>query len=408
MRTLVIAGDYPWPEVIGPRIRLSMVLRALRACGPVELLSVVSQFRTDVDPPDPALGLDQVTCVGFDNRPPRGLGVLRSLVQPDLPLSLPVGGRDVAAGALVRAAHGHYDLVWVFGARPWVLCGQPHLAPTVLDLDDLEDEKIAARLAVPAASRGPADRLRRLGSEIVGHEEMRRWRRLHRRADELADAVAVCSPLDAARAQARGVLGATVVRNGYPVVDAPLGRPTVSSPPTILFQGLLRYPANVEAAVWLARDVLPRLRARVPDVRLRLVGEPAPAVEALDDPPTVSVVGRVPDMAPELARADLVVVPVRYGSGTRIKIIEAFAHHIPVASTTVGAEGLDVTDGVHLLVGDTADELAGAAARLLSDEALRAGLTESAAALYRTRYSSPVIEAEIGALARRVAAGERP
>lgn len=405
MRTLVIAGDYPWPEVIGPRIRLSMVLRALRRVGSVELFSLVSRFRTDVDPPDPALGLDRVTVVGFDNRPPRGLAVLRSALRPDLPLGLPIGGRAVGERALVRAAVGAYDLVWVFGARPWVLCGEPRLAPTVLDLDDLEDEKIAARLAVPAvAPAGVVARLRKGGADLLARQEIGRWRRLHRRAEQRVEAVAVCSPLDAERARGRGISRVTVVPNGYPPVDRPLGRVATSTPPTLLFQGHLGYPANVEAARWLVGEVVPRLRAQVPDVRVRLVGNAAPAVEALADPPRVTVVGPVPSMADELARADLVVVPVRYGSGTRIKIIEAFAHRLPVVSTSVGAEGLDVTGGVHLLLGDTAAELAGAAARLLGDEALRARLADEAHRLYRQRYRSDVVERQIAALAVRVAA----
>ncbi len=409
MRTLLIAGDYPWPETIGPRIRLSMVARGLRRCGPVELVSIVSRFRTDVDPPDPGLGLDRVTLVGIDNRPPRGPALLRSAVHPDLPLALPVGGRATATRALVRAATGRYDLVWVFGARPWVLCGEPALVPTVLDLDDLEDEKIAARLALPPdGPLGPAGRLRRRGSELLGREEIRRWRRLHRRADGRVGAVAVCSPLDAERARRRGVSRVTVVPNAYPEVAEPRGRPEVGTPPTVLFQGHLGYPANIEAARWLAGEVLPRLRRRVPDVRLRLVGEPAPAVASLHEPPAVTVVGRVPDMADELAVADAVLVPVRYGSGTRIKIIEAFAHRIPVASTSVGAEGLDVEGGVHLLLGDTADDLAAAGARILTEPGLRSAVADAAHRLYERRYRSDVVEEQVAELARRVAAEETP
>jgi glycosyltransferase involved in cell wall biosynthesis len=284
------------------------------------------------------------------------------------------------------------------------LCGERRLAPTVLDLDDLEDEKIAARLGVPAeGAAGPVDRIRRSLATAVGHEEMRRWRRLHRRADHRVDAVAVCSPVDAERARSRGVSRATVVPNGYPPVTKPLGRPTVGDGPVLLFQGLLRYPANIDAARWLVTEVLPELRARRPGVRLRLVGEYGPGVGALAEPPLVTVVGPVPSMDPELARADLVVVPVRYGSGTRIKIIEAFAHRIPVASTTVGAEGLGAEDGVHLLLGDTAVELATACDRLLSDDGLRAALTDRAHELYTSRYRSDIVERGIARLAGRVA-----
>ena len=119
---------------------------------------------------------------------------------------------------------------------------------------------------------------------------------------------------------------------------------------------------------------------------MRLVGETDGGVVKLDDPPDVSVVGRVPSMEPELALADVVAVPIRYGSGTRLKILEAFAHRIPVVSTTIGAEGLDVRDGEHLLVADGTDGFVAACVRLLSDSDLRTRLVEEAHRLFLARY----------------------
>ncbi len=154
------------------------------------------------------------------------------------------------------------------------------------------------------------------------------------------------------RATAQGVPRVSVIPNAYPSIGDPVGRRTVGAPPCLLFQGLLSYPPNIDAAPWLAREVGPGVRAQIPDVQVRLVGDHHADLTALDDPPRVTVVGRVPEIITELARADLVVVPVRYGSGTRIKILEAFRHRMPVVSTTLGAEGLGVEDGVHLLIGD--------------------------------------------------------
>jgi glycosyltransferase involved in cell wall biosynthesis len=123
----------------------------------------------------------------------------------------------------------------------------------------------------------------------------------------------------------------------------------------------------------------------------------------LDDPPRVHVVGRVPEIITELARADLVVVPVRYGSGTRIKILEAFRHRIPVVSTTLGAEGLGVEDGVHLLIADSVPAFVDACVRLLGDSKLREAITSSAFHLYAERFRSEVVEAAVERLARDVA-----
>jgi glycosyltransferase involved in cell wall biosynthesis len=382
-----------------------MVLRGLRRGGPVDLFSVVSRTRSDFGPPDPALGLDRVARVGFDNRPATGAALGPGLLRAHLPLGLPWRDGATVRRALARFATGRYDLVWCFGARPWVLTGEPQLAPTVLDLDDLEDQKILGRLSVPRPPASSwAERSRRSASAAVAHEEVRRWQRLHRRAASKVSAVVVCSELDAGRARAEGLERVAVIANGYRAVTHPSGRLAVGSPPTLLFQGLLRYPPNIEAARWLTGEVAPRVRERVPDLAVRLVGEHGPELEALDDPPRVSVVGRVPDMAEELARADLVVVPVRYGSGTRVKILEAFAHRIPVVSTSVGAEGIGGVDGVHLLVGDDAEALAAATVRLLTETDLRRTVTDAASGLFDAHFRSELVEEAVARLATDVVA----
>jgi glycosyltransferase involved in cell wall biosynthesis len=131
-------------------------------------------------------------------------------------------------------------------------------------------------------------------------------------------------------------------------------------------------------------------------------------VDALHDPPRVSVVGMVPEMGPELARADLAVVPVRYGSGTRLKILESFAHRIPVVSTTIGAEGLDVNHGTHLLLADDAEGFAEACERLLVDQPLRAAMVGAAERLYLDRYQSSVARQRIQALVHDMEVGRPP
>ncbi len=404
MRTLVIAGEYPWPVDSGPRTRLGMVLRALRRNGPVELLSVISAFRSDFDPPDEQLGLARVGRVGFDNRPPSGLALLPTLARPSMPLGLPWQDRATVQRALARFMSGRYDLVWYFGARPWVLAGEAVPAPTIVDLDDLEDQKIVARLAIPRAPvTGWPEQARRSASALVAGEEIRRWRRLERRVGSKATAVAVCSMVDAERARASGVPDVVVVPNGYPAVEHPVGRTDVGSPPTVLFQGLLRYPPNIAAATFLASEIGPALAELVPGVEIRLVGDHHPELAALDDPPRVTVVGRVPDITTELARADLVVVPLRYGSGTRVKILEAFAHRVPVVSTTLGAEGLGVRDGEHLLIGDTVATLAEACRRLLTDTGLRQAIATRARAHFDENFAPDVVESGIADLACRVA-----
>ena len=406
MRTLVIAGDYPWPTDTGARLRLAMILRGLVRCGPTELVSVVSKYRTDFGSVEDAADLAAVERIGFDNRIPSGRPLVPTLYRPSMPLGMPWRDRPRVRDAVAQFASGRYDLVWFYGLRPWVLSGAPVLAPTVIDLIDLEDYKIQVRLSAPRPPpSGQVARLRRRAGDAVSRQEIRRWERLQRRAADRAATTVVCSDVDAERASMAGVTGLSVIPNGYPAPDRPVGRRTVGSPPTVLFQGLLTYPANADAARWLAGGIAPRLRGLVPEARIRLVGEFPPDLAGLGDPPSVTLTGRVADMSVELARADVVVVPLRYGSGTRLKILEAFAHRIPVVSTALGAEGLGVEDGRHLLVAATAEGLADAVHRLLTQPDLRDGIVERAHDHFLERYESGTVEAEIGRLAHRVADG---
>ena len=123
----------------------------------------------------------------------------------------------------------------------------------------------------------------------------------------------------------------------------------------------------------------------------------------LDDPPKVTMVGQVPAIDAELARADLVVVPIRFGSGTRVKIVEAFAQRVPVVSTTLGAEGLEARNGEHLLLADTPDAIAAACAQLLTDPELRQRIVDGAHKLFLERLQRDrVVEAVRRVAGKRV------
>jgi glycosyltransferase involved in cell wall biosynthesis len=405
MRTLVIAGEYPWPENSGSRMRLAVTLRGLCRCGPTELFSIVPEGRTDFGPPDESLGLARVGRTAFDDRSPRGMRRLCTLMRPGTPFEFPWQDGPRVTRALTRFMNGHYDLIWYFGVRPWALVGGTEVAPVVLDLDDLENHKISARLSISRpAVPGLKGRLRQRVGRTLSAEEVRRWSRLHRRAGDRTTMTVVCSQIDADRAVATGLTRVDVVPNGYRLVVEPLGKVAVASPPTILFQGTLRYPPNADGARFLIEEIRPAMAAFVPDARIRLVGITTPAISALDDPPGVTIVGQVPDIDVELARADLVLVPIRFGSGTRLKIIEAFAQRIPVVSTTLGAEGLDAQNERHLLTADTPESIAAACARLLDDERLRARLADNAHRLFIERFQLDRVQDEIERIALKAAA----
>lgn len=140
--------------------------------------------------------------------------------------------------------------------------------------------------------------------------------------------------------------------------------------PAVLFVGSMHYPPCEDAALYLAGDILPRIRARMPGVQAWIVGaDPSPRVRRLDGG-AVHVTGRVDDVRPYYARCAASVVPLRAGGGTRLKILEAMALGRPVVTTSAGCEGLGVAGGRHLIVADGPDAFADATVRLLSNRAL--------------------------------------
>ena len=117
---------------------------------------------------------------------------------------------------------------------------------------------------------------------------------------------------------------------------------------------------------------------------------------------TVEVLGFVPKIEDALAQADLVVAPLRLGGGTRIKILEAFSHRIPVVATSIGSEGLDVVSGRELLIADTAEDFASACVRLLEPGTLRLDVVDHAFELVNEKYPWPAIRADFQSSLRRI------
>jgi glycosyltransferase involved in cell wall biosynthesis len=146
----------------------------------------------------------------------------------------------------------------------------------------------------------------------------------------------------------------------------------------MLFIGNMGYPPNVDAAIYFCDEVLPLIRRKVVDATLIIVGiNPGASVRRLEGNGVV-VTGGVSDVVPYYRRAKVCVVPLRAGSGTRLKVVEAMALGRPVVSTSIGCEGLGAVGGEHILIADDANLFAEHTIRLLQDRELRARLTARA------------------------------
>jgi sugar transferase (PEP-CTERM/EpsH1 system associated) len=199
----------------------------------------------------------------------------------------------------------------------------------------------------------------------------------------------------------RNLIG--VVPNG---VDLDFFDPAVDGqemPNRLVFTGSMDYYPNVHAVLFFARACWPYIRRHVPEAEWLIVGRnPPAAVRRLARLPGVTVTGSVPDIRSYLAEASVVVVPLRIGSGTRLKILEAFAMRKAVISTALGAEGLAVTPGEHLLIEDQPEAFARAVIALLRDEQRRRRLGEAGRRLVEQAYSWSRCEEALLALLARV------
>lgn len=212
-----------------------------------------------------------------------------------------------------------------------------------------------------------------------------KMRRFEAAAFARAQYVTGVSQLDAAAAGRLGAPRVSVVSNGVDL-EYFQPRPQLESQ-TIAFVGALDWFPNQDAVEFFAEQVLPLVRAVAPSVRFRVVGRRPPAAWSARVWSGVELVGEVADVRPEMEQAAVMVAPLRVGGGSRIKILEALAMEKPVVATTIGAEGLDLVSGEHLLLADSPQALAASLLDLLRNPRTARELGRRGAALVRGQYS---------------------
>lgn len=180
------------------------------------------------------------------------------------------------------------------------------------------------------------------------------------------------------------------------VLDVPTGvdiryfspRDTPPVPGRLVFSGSMDWYPNEDAILYFIADILPLVRRERPDVSLSVIGrQPSDRLKAAAAAAGVHVTGRVDDVRPHVAEGELYIVPLRVGGGTRLKIFEALAAGKPVLSTTIGAEGLDVENGRHLVLADGAEAFARETVALLNDATRRQALGAEGRKIVEEKYS---------------------
>ena len=273
---------------------------------------------------------------------------------------------------------------------------------------------VSQALNVPAWGRGgPPVVIDTVDLEWVRHDrEVREQRRLRTRARKVirgmgtkrfelaqmrrAARVLVCSEVERELLASEGIEAVDVVPNGVDTAAADPNGNGAADGPVVLFPGNLAYPPNAAAAEWILSEIGPRVSELKPELEVLVAGRDAsPRLRSLAESSPATLRSPVPDMGELFSRSTLVVAPLRSGGGTRIKILEAFGFGRAVVSTPIGAEGISVVDGEHLLLAEDTEGIARAIVRVAEDAELRERLGRAGRRLVEERY-------DWGAIGRRL------
>ena len=378
---LFLAPEAPYPVIGGGPLRTASLLEYLAARYSVHLIV----FRQPGDP-DPARAIPtgkgaRIDVIDLPFHSKHGLArIARNsarLARGAPPLMDRFAGFERQIAAAIGSSQYSTAVIEHFWCAPYCEQIRPHAKQVILDLHNIE----SAWHQSLAASSGPpkASALRRFATASVAME--RKW--LPR-----FDAILVTSTGDAStvRELAPGAQAA-VYPNALPLIAAPPRQDCEE----IVFSGNLEYAPNVDAVRFFAKQIWPSLRAHWPNLQWKILGKNPHAVENLvHGDARIVLTGFVENAIEELARARVAVVPLLAGSGTRIKILEAWAAATPVVSTTIGAEGLDVISGEQLVIADDPARFIAVVSHLLSSDVDRARIGQAGRRFYEQRYTWPV------------------
>lgn len=387
-RILYLASCWPHDRAFGGQLRTLHIGRALQKIGEVTL-AVVSSDVADEE-------IVRKTAAEFRLEPP-----VRVNLVPNRGLSqrfrwafdtrfLNVHGCTANSFDRTRLLNrfDDFDLIWVSNSRTPNILNQWRWPRSVLDLDD-----VPSTYERTVWKNGAG-----LKQKLKAGIQMSLLRRRERALKQRFDVLAVCSDAD------REYLGSGhhvhVIPNGFErPAHNPVHRP--ASPPLIGFIGLFSYLPNLDGVRWFVQDCWPRIKREVPDARLRLAGKDTDG-PLKPDAPDIDALGWVADPTHEIASWSAMIIPVRHGAGTRIKIADAFSRKCPVVATRLGAYGYDVQHGRELLLADHPAQFAAACVSLIKDPASSAAMAERAFAAFLKNWTWDAITPRICAAAEQI------
>lgn len=391
MRILMISPGCPFPPNNGGRIRTWGILRCLAAAGhEVSFVAFASPDEVDYasrELPQVCRNVDLIPLVLPSLTGSVNLGArIRALFG-----GLPYGVARFRKTGLRRRIERHLgqkrvDALWFETTYPMTSVPADSYVPVIVNNHNIEYLILNRYIT---RERNPMKR----GYAQIESSRLKRW---EEQAWLRSDLLLACSEQDRTVVAKRcpGHLTAVVPN----AIDVEAYGPTPDPcTPTVVYAGGMDWHPNRDAVQFFVFQVMPELRRLVPNIRFVIAGRGPSAAfrRKFSEMPDVVFTGTVPDIRPELARGAVCVVPLRIGSGTRIKILEAAAMAKPIVSTRVGAEGLDFVDGNEILLADRPAEMARAVAALLADTAARRSLGMQALRKVRSCYSLDALKTSL-------------
>jgi polysaccharide biosynthesis protein PslH len=395
-RVLIVNGGFPLPANSGVNMRSWNFVRALRDTCDVSLIYPNRRVR-QIAPElmsEAEQSLQQMWAVAVDPRAASDQDTLARRLGQKLrfiPWEIQASYQAAFASRLREVVSEHqFDVIlarYIYQAQYLFDLAKHIEARVIVDLDDIETRRAS----------------RQLNTSSVGHaahwrSRLNNWvlSEYHRKGLSTIDTCLVCSDEDRRyvldrqwTTRVQVIPNAIDVKSSAEPLLAGEGR-------TLLFCGTLSYEPNADAVVWFARDVLPHIKRIHRDVRVLVVGHaPSADVRALSADPNIEIHPDVSDVSAFYARASAIIVPIRVGGGTRMKILEAGSHRKPVVSTTIGAEGLGLVPGRHFLLADDPADFAAQCGKLLGNTSLAAGLANELHRIVESKFDTSVVFGEI-------------
>ena len=382
-RLLVLSPRFLFPMDQGGRIRTANTLRHMK--GGAFHITLLSPAPADAERWSAEIAR---LCDRFVSWPETQMSMPRKVVA--LAGSTPVAvatdqsarGREIVATELAQGV----DAILVDFPHSAVLLPPTLSVPAIIFTHNVEAEIFARHAEI---AQGPM--------RLVWQNQARKMRRFEGDAIGRCQKVIAVSERDARALEAiYGLSGVEPIETGVDTdfysYNAPSPAPADGG--TVVFTGSMDSRSNIDGIEFLMDEIWPKLLQRRPKARAIIAGRNPP--ERLTEAATVrgldwNFTGFVDDVRPFVETGHVYAIPLRVGSGTRIKVFEAMAMGCPVVSTRLGVEGLDVTDGENYLAADTAEDFAEALARILGDAALQTQLSTDARTLVTTRFGWPVV-----------------